>query len=93
MLYRATIVLVLLVALAFAFGCAPGVERTADPSSGDFYTEEEYQKLSSDQREAYCAALLREYGANQDCVAEAEDGLARERTATRAPSRVSLTPT
>jgi nucleoid-associated protein YgaU len=81
MLYRATIVLVLLVALAFAFGCAPGVERTADPSSGDFYTEEEYQKLSSDQREAYCAALLREYGANQDCVAEAEDGLARERTA------------
>ena len=41
MLYRTIAVLVLLVALAFAFGCAPGVTRTADPSAGDFYTEEE----------------------------------------------------
>ncbi|MFH1502305.1 MAG: LysM peptidoglycan-binding domain-containing protein [Candidatus Eisenbacteria bacterium] len=81
MLYRALVVLVLLVALAFAFGCAPGVQRTADPSSGDFYSEEEYQKLSGDQREAYCAQLLSEYGASQDCVAEARDGLERERTA------------
>ena len=81
MLYRTIAVLVLLVALAFAFGCAPGVTRTADPSAGDFYTEEEYQELPSEQREAYCAALLREYGASQDCIAEAEDGFGRERTA------------
>ncbi len=81
MLHRTTVVLVLLVALAFAFGCAPGVQRTADPRAGDFYTEEEFQKLSKDQREAYCAQLLNEHGANQDCVAEARDGLARERTA------------
>lgn len=81
MLYRSTVVLVLLVALAFAYGCAPGVQRTADPRAGDFYTEEEFQKLSKDQREAYCGQLLREYTAGQDCVVEARDGLERERTA------------
>ena len=81
MLYRAIVVLVLLVALAFAFGCAPGVERTVDPSSGNFFTEEEYQKLSGDQREAYCAQLLSAYGSGQDCVSEARDGLDRESTA------------
>ena len=81
MLYRTTVLLVLLAALAFAFGCAPGVERTVDPSQGQFYTEEEYQKLSKDQREAYCAALLSEYQASQDCVSEAGDGLASEQTA------------
>ena len=81
MLYRAIVVLVLLVALAFAFGCAPGVERTVDPSSGNFFTEEEYQKLSGDQREAYCAQLLSAYNSGQDCVSEARDGLDREGTA------------
>jgi hypothetical protein len=40
MLYRAIVVLVLLVALAFAFGCAPGVQRAANPADGNFYTEE-----------------------------------------------------
>jgi hypothetical protein len=82
MLYRTTVLLVLLVALAFAFGCAPGVERTCNPSAGDFYTEEEFQKLTNDQREAYCAKLLQEYQANQDCVSEARDGLDREQSAT-----------
>ncbi len=81
MLYRAIVVLVLLVALAFAFGCAPGVERTASPTSGDFYTEEEFQKLSKDQREAYCTQLLKAYSDGEDCVAEARDGLQKEQTA------------
>ena len=81
MLYRATVLLVLLVALAFAYGCAPGVERAVDPSEGEFYTEEEYQKLSSDQREAYCAELLDEYQASQGCVADATDGIEREEAA------------
>jgi hypothetical protein len=70
MVTRLAISLVLLVALALATGCAPGVQRMADPSAGDFYTEEEYQKLSKDQREAYCAAVLAEYRAMQDCVAQ-----------------------
>jgi hypothetical protein len=41
---RLAISLALLVALALATGCAPGVQRMADPSAGNFYTEEEYQK-------------------------------------------------
>jgi nucleoid-associated protein YgaU len=81
MLYRAIVVLALLVALAFAFGCAPGVERAADPSSGNFYTEEEFQKLTKDQREAYCGQLLEAYNDAGDCVAQARDGLAKEQTA------------
>ncbi len=32
----------------------------ADVSRGQFYTEEEYQKLSGDEREAYCASLAEE---------------------------------
>jgi len=75
------IAMVLLVAGALVTGCAPGVTRMADPSDGDFYTEEEYQKLKKDQREAYCADLLSAYGDAQDCVAESGDALDGERTA------------
>jgi nucleoid-associated protein YgaU len=78
MVTRLAISLVLLVALALATGCAPGVQRMADPSAGDFYSEEEYQKLSKDQREAYCGALLREYRAMEDCVAQASSDLDKE---------------
>ena len=81
MLYRSAVALVLLGALALAAGCAPAVQRTADPSGGDFYTEEEFQKLTNDQREAYCADLLAEYNANQDCVDEAKASLDREQAA------------
>ncbi len=78
MVTRLAISLVLLVALALATGCAPGVQRMADPSAGDFYTEEEYQKLSKDQREAYCAALLSEHRATEDCAAQAAVNLGKE---------------
>lgn len=81
MLTRLAVSLVLLVALALATGCAPGVQRMADPSAGDFYTEEEYQKLSKDQREAYCAALLAEHRAMEDCVAQAAANLDKEERA------------
>ena len=73
--------MVLLVAVALVTGCAPAVTRTADPSEGDFYTEEEYQKLSGDQREAYCADLLAAYGQAQGCVEEGGADLSRERAA------------
>ena len=82
MLRRLFVALVLLVAVALVTGCAPGVTRTADPSEGDFYTEEEYQRLKGDQREAYCADLLDAYGEAQDCVEEAGSDLSRERAAT-----------
>ncbi len=78
MLRRITVVLVLLVALALVTGCGSGVQRTADPREGDFYTEEEYQKLSKDQREAYCAELLGEYEDMQDSAAQARDNIAAE---------------
>ncbi len=62
MLRKLTVAAVLLVAVALVTGCAPQITRTADPSEGDFYTGEEYQKLKKDQREAYCADLLGAYG-------------------------------
>lgn len=81
MLHKLVVAMVLLVAVALVTGCAPGVTRTADPSEGDFYTEEEYQKLKGDQREAYCADLLGAYGEAQDCVEEAGADLSREKAA------------
>jgi nucleoid-associated protein YgaU len=81
MLYRATVALVLLGALALVAGCAPAIQRAADPSAGDFFTEEEFQKLTKDQREAYCADLLAEYNVNEECVDGAKVSLDRERTA------------
>ena len=38
-------------------GCGSKVTRSADVSTGDYYSEEEFKKLSKEQREAYCAAL------------------------------------
>jgi len=81
MLTRLTVALVLLAALAFVSGCGTGCPRTAEPSAGDFYTEEEFQQLTDEQRETYCAALLDEYRESEDCVAEAQDDLAMEKQA------------
>ncbi len=81
MLHKILVALVLLVALALVTGCGSGVQRTADPSVGDFYTEEEYQKLSKDQREAYCEDLLGEYGSAQDSAARARDDIGKEQLA------------
>ena len=81
MLHKLIVALVLLVAVALVTGCAPQVTRTADPSGRDFYTEEEYEKLKKDQREAYCMNLLSAYGDAQDCADGAKADLARESTA------------
>jgi nucleoid-associated protein YgaU len=81
MLRRISVALVLLVALALVTGCGSGIQRTADPSAGDFYTEEEYQKLSKDQREAYCVGLLSEYEDAQDTAAQARDDVGKEQRA------------
>ena len=44
--------------LAFAAaGCGKPVLRVADASLGDYYTQEEYQKLRKEQREEYCREL------------------------------------
>jgi len=81
MLTRLSVALVLLVALAFVSGCGTGCPRTAEPSAGDFYTDEEFQQLNKEQRETYCAALLNEYRASEDCIAEAKDDMAMEQQA------------
>ncbi len=81
MLHKLVVTLVLLVAVALVTGCAPQITRTADPSEGDFYTEEEYQKLNADQQKTYCADLLAAYGDAEGCVSTAQAGLARESAA------------
>ena len=78
MVYRLAVALVLVAALAFASGCSTGCPRTADPTVGDFYSEEEYQQLTKDQREAYCAGLLEAHGDGEDCVAQAMGDLDKE---------------
>jgi hypothetical protein len=81
MLYRLIVAAVLLAALALVSGCSSGCPRTADPASGDFYTEEEYKKCTKEQAAEYCAALLAEYDANQGCIEQATADLDRENRA------------
>lgn len=56
-----------LVGLLAASGCGKPVLRIADPSLGDYYTDQEFRKLRSEQRDEYCADLAR-----QDSVYRAE---------------------
>ena len=50
----------------------------ADVSKGQFYTEEEYQKLSGDEREAYCASLADEKDRQADMLSEYQGDLEAE---------------
>lgn len=43
-----------------AAGCSRPVLRQADVTSGDYYSEDEYRRLSREQRERYCADLAAE---------------------------------
>ncbi len=54
-------------ALLAAAGCGKPVLRVADPSLGDYYSDQEFRKLRRDQRDEYCAEL-----AKQDSVYLAE---------------------
>jgi LysM repeat protein len=49
-----------LVGLLAAAGCGKPVLRIADPSLGDYYTDQEFRKLRTDQRDEYCAGLARQ---------------------------------
>jgi len=79
---RLVIALLLLVALAAVSGCAR-VERAADPTAGNYYSDEEFQKLSKDQRTAYCAALAAEAEKQQACGDRSRGDLEREQAAVR----------
>lgn len=41
-------------------GCGKPVLRVADASLGDYYTDQEFKKLSREQRMEYCAELARQ---------------------------------
>lgn len=49
-----------------------------DVSRGEFYTEEEYQKLGGKEREAYCASLASEADRQASMLGDAETDLAAE---------------
>jgi nucleoid-associated protein YgaU len=52
-----------------------------DVSKGQFYTEEEYQKLSKKDRLAYCEALAAEQARQQQMLTAAQADLSTEQTA------------
>ena len=79
---RLTIALLLVAALAAVTGCAR-VERMADPTRGDYYNEDEFQKLSKDQRAEYCAALAAEAEKQLACADRSRGDLEREQAAIR----------
>jgi len=56
---------VVLLALFLLAGCGKRVLRAADVSKGDYYTAEEFSRLSGEQRDEYCAQLTEELGAQQ----------------------------
>jgi len=66
------------ISLAFITLMASSV-LAVDLSKGQFYTEEEYQKLSKKEREAYCASLAEEAKRQEQRLKEAESKLASER--------------
>jgi nucleoid-associated protein YgaU len=51
----------------------------ADVTKGQFYTEEEYQKLGKKEREAYCSSLAQEADRQASMLSDAEGLLAAER--------------
>jgi hypothetical protein len=50
-----------------------------DVSEGEFYTEEEYQKLGGEEREAYCNSLAMEKEKQENLLSEAQSQLDSER--------------
>jgi nucleoid-associated protein YgaU len=56
-------------------GCGKPVLRIADASIGDYYTDEEYRKLSKEQRLEYCRELSDQRETFQSQIAEAKDAL------------------
>ncbi|MDP6418067.1 MAG: LysM peptidoglycan-binding domain-containing protein [Candidatus Krumholzibacteria bacterium] len=70
---RLWIVSILVLGLLLS-GCAKKITRTADVSTGDFYSEEEFQSLQMDQRDAYCDELATELSALEDRSATADKG-------------------
>lgn len=72
--------IVLLAALSLALAALTAASVfAADVARGQFYTEEEYQKLSGDEREAYCASLANEKDRQANMLSEYGAQLEAER--------------
>lgn len=72
---RKTYVVLIAVALLALFllaGCGKRVLRTPDVSKGDYYTAEEFKKLSKEQRNSYCDQLASELD-NESKTAQTAD--------------------
>ncbi|UCF79396.1 MAG: LysM peptidoglycan-binding domain-containing protein [Candidatus Eiseniibacteriota bacterium] len=67
---------VALLALFLLAGCGKRVLRTADVSQGDYYTAEEFKKLSKMQRDAYCDRLENELGVQKQKAEKAGQSVA-----------------
>lgn len=67
------------VAIAGISGCGKPVLRVADASLGDYYTKEEYGKLSDEQREEYCTELANQRDLFLEQIASAEEALLTHR--------------
>jgi len=66
------LIAVALLAMFLLTGCGKRVLRTPDVSKGDYYTAEEFKKLSKEQRNLYCDQLASELD-KQSKDAEAAD--------------------
>lgn len=67
------------VILVLVSGCSRYTPRPIDISSGEYYEDEEYQKLSKKDREAYCLELASELEKLQSRSETAESQLERNR--------------
>lgn len=71
--------LMLLAALSLVSALIASSALAADVSQGKFYSEEEYQKLSGSEREAYCNSLAAEKAKQANLLAEYRSELEQER--------------
>ena len=75
----AAVTVLAVVSLSGAAGCGKPVLRVADASLGDYYTKEEYEKLSDEQREEYCTELANQRDLFLEQIADAEEALRAHR--------------
>jgi nucleoid-associated protein YgaU len=71
--------IVIPLALVLLAGCSRHTPREIDISKGEYYEDEEYQKLSKKEREAYCVELAAELDALQKRSEESEAQLERNK--------------
>lgn len=86
---RAWLAALAMAGIAGASGCGKPVLRVADASLGDYYTNEEYENLSDEQREEYCNELANQRDLFLEQIASAEEALRTYRLQTE-PRRREL---